>query len=131
MKIAPPPKNILYEDADVMVVFDHDPITIGHVLILPKIEYVDIDELPQPILLKIMQMAQVYVRLLKKMYAPAGYSIMQNGGTFNDIGQFHLHVFPRFNKEDFGWTYTNDVPSKAFAFSELKAKLKTLFLSLM
>ena len=33
---------------------------------------------------------------------------MQNGGAFNDIGHYHLHIFPRYENEGFGWTYGHD-----------------------
>lgn len=29
---------------------------------------------------------------------------MQNGGEFNDLGHYHLHVFPRYKNDGFGWT---------------------------
>lgn len=39
--------------------------------------------------------------LSKKIYNPNGYSIMQNGGKFNDVGHYHMHLFPRYIKDDF------------------------------
>ena len=39
------------------------------------------------------------------IYKPNGYSIMQNGGEFNDVGHYHLHIFPRYIDDGFGWTY--------------------------
>lgn len=30
---------------------------------------------------------------------------MQNGGIFNDVGHYHMHVFPRFKNDGFGWSY--------------------------
>ena len=33
---------------------------------------------------------------------------MQNGGDFNDIGHFHLHIFPRYILDGFGWKYSNN-----------------------
>lgn len=129
-KIIPPPENILYEDDDAQVILSFDPISLGHVVIVPIEDYKDIDELPKKILDKIMWLAQCYVKLLKVTYHPKGYSIMQNGGDWNDTGQFHLHVFPRYNKEDFGWTYTDDVPTEAEDYptlqSHLKPKLKAI-----
>lgn len=32
---------------------------------------------------------------------------MQNGGVFNDIGHYHLHIFPRYKNDSFGWTLSN------------------------
>lgn len=40
--------------------------------------------------------------------ASNGYSIMQNGGEFNDVGQYYLHIFPRYEGDGFGWKYAND-----------------------
>ena len=34
---------------------------------------------------------------------------MQNGGEFNDVGHYHLHIFPRYVGDGFGWTYGEDV----------------------
>ena len=48
------------------------------------------------------------VSVLKEIYNPDGYSIMQNGGKFNDIGHFHLHIFPRYEDDGFGWTYSDN-----------------------
>ena len=36
------------------------------------------------------------------------YSIMQNGGQFCDFGHFHLHLFPRYPNDEFGWTIQKD-----------------------
>ncbi len=46
--------------------------------------------------------------------------MMQNGGAFNDVGHFHLHIFPRFSKEEFGWTYAEEVESAAIEYEVLK-----------
>ena len=45
---------------------------------------------------------------LKEIYKPDGYSIMQNGGEFNDVGHYHLHIFPRYQGDGFGWTYASE-----------------------
>lgn len=45
---------------------------------------------------------------------------MQNGSAFNDAGHFHLHVFPRFSKEEFGWTYADKVESSATQYTTIK-----------
>ncbi|WP_407330430.1 hypothetical protein [Enterovibrio sp. 27052020O] len=32
---------------------------------------------------------------------------MQNNGVFNDLGHYHLHIFPRFEEDGFSWVSTN------------------------
>lgn len=46
------------------------------------------------------------------------YSIMQNGGQFCDFGHFHLHLFPRYLNDGFGWTY----PKGPFEYSQKVAE---------
>ena len=97
--------DIVYEDDLVMAFMDMDPINEGHVLLVPKEHYLDVDELPDEILFRLMIVSKKIVTALKQVYQPDGYSIMQNGGTFNDVGHFHLHIFPRYQEDGFGWTY--------------------------
>lgn len=48
------------------------------------------------------------IEILKVEFKPDGYTIMQNGGYFNDIGHFHLHIFPRYKDDGFSWL-CNDI----------------------
>lgn len=95
--------NIVYESESIIAFLDIDPISEGHILIMPKEHYLDIEELPKNILNEILELSQRMVKALKELYNPNGYSIMQNGGEFNDIGHFHLHIFPRYQDDGFGW----------------------------
>lgn len=101
--------GIVYEDDMVMAFMDMDPINEGHVLLVPKNHYLDVDEMPDEILTHLMLVSKKIVAVLKEIYKPDGYSIMQNGGEFNDIGHYHLHIFPRYKGDGFGWTYGEGV----------------------
>ena len=100
--------DIVYEDDMVMAFMDMDPINEGHVLLIPKKHYLDVDEMPDEILTHLMLVSKKIVAVLKEIYKPDGYSIMQNGGEFNDVGHYHLHIFPRYKEDGFGWTYGED-----------------------
>ncbi len=97
--------DFVYEDELVMAFMDMDPINEGHVLLVPKEHYLDVDEMPDEVLTHLMIVSKKIVASVKKVYKPAGYSIMQNGGEFNDVGHYHLHIFPRYAGDGFGWTY--------------------------
>ena len=97
--------DIVYEDELVMAFMDMDPINEGHVLLVPKNHYLDVDELPDEVLTHLMLISKKLVAALKEIYHPDGYTIMQNGGRFNDVGHYHLHIFPRYQGDGFGWTY--------------------------
>ena len=100
--------NIVHESNNIIAFLDTDPINEGHILVVPKEHYLDIEELPVELLNEIMELSQRIVKVLKEIYKPNGYSIMQNGGEFNEIGHFHLHIFPRYKNDGFGWTSSEE-----------------------
>lgn len=100
--------DFVYEDNLVMAFMDSEPINEGHILVIPKEHYLDIDEVPDKILAHMMIVSKKIVSALKEIYKPNGYSIMQNGGEFNDIGHFHLHIFPRYTGDGFAWIYAGE-----------------------
>lgn len=82
--------DFVYEDELVMVFMDMEPINEGHVLLVPKQHYLDADEIPDELLAHLMIVSKKIVAALKEIYHPNGYSIMQNGGEFNDVGHYHM-----------------------------------------
>jgi diadenosine tetraphosphate (Ap4A) HIT family hydrolase len=94
---------VIYENDLLTCILDIAPIHEGHILILPKHHVVDHDELDQATALAIMIASAELSRALKACYQPDGITIMQNGGSFNDLGHYHMHVFPRFDADGFGW----------------------------
>ena len=116
--------GFVYEDELVMAFMDFEPINEGHVLLVPKEHYLDADEMPDELLTHLMLVSKKIVAALKEVYHPAGYSIMQNGGAFNDIGHYHLHIFPRYEGDGFGWTSGSGSKSFGPEVSErIKAEL--------
>ena len=118
------PVNLIYQDELIMSFLTIEPLNEGHILIIPKNHYLDADEIPTEILLSIMALSQKIIKVIKEKYSPDGYSIMQNGGEFNDIGHYHMHVFPRYKGDGFGWTFgdTKHDFSQSLA-TELKDRL--------
>lgn len=100
--------DFVYEDEFVMAFMDMEPINEGHVLLVPKQHYLDVDEIPDELLAHLMIVSKKIVTALKEIVRPDGYSIMQNGGTFNDVGHYHLHIFPRYVDDGFGWTFCGE-----------------------
>ena len=98
---------MIYENELIAAILDIDPINEGHILLITKNHYLDLDEIPENEVTEIFQCAKKIVKALKKVYQLNGYSIMQNGGHFNDIGHFHLHIFPRYCSDGFDWKYSN------------------------
>lgn len=99
--------HIIYESHLVVCFLDLEPINEGHILIVPKIHYSDVDKLHDEVIIEIMLVSKRILKALKKTYEFPGYSIMQNGGEFCDFGHYHMHIFPRFHGDGFGWQFGN------------------------
>lgn len=112
------PCNLVYENDLIMSFLTIEPINEGHVLIIPKSHYLDTDEIPTEVVKSMMVLSKRIVKVIKEKYSPDGYSVMQNGGEFNDIGHYHMHVFPRYKGDGFGWTFSD----KKHNFSQEIAK---------
>ena len=99
------PAHIVYENNNLISFLDIDPISEGHVLIVPKEHTNSIENLSEKVLADIMNVAKDILVALKEIYEIDGYSIMQNGGKFCDYGHAHFHLFPRYENDGFGWKY--------------------------
>lgn len=94
---------IVYESEYVIAFADHDPINFGHILICPTYPYASFVDLPEKITNEINLVAKDLYRRIDKLFKPDGISFLQNNGAFNELSHYHLHIFPRFKDDKFGW----------------------------
>ncbi|MGG1516874.1 HIT family protein [Paenibacillus oryzisoli] len=115
--------HVVYENERITCLLDIAPINEGHVLIMPKRHIVEAEEMDEETMRAVMLAAKQISRGLKACFAPDGISMMQNGGVFNDLGHYHLHVFPRYRGDGFGWVEANAANEAAKRLVETKMKL--------
>ncbi|WP_409304978.1 HIT family protein [Peribacillus sp. SCS-155] len=97
--------NVVYETELVCCILDHDPFNEGHVMILPKQHFEDVDDLDTETANAIIQAARLVSKAIKTLYKPDGMTICQNGGIFSEITHFHMHVVPRYKEQSFADFY--------------------------
>jgi len=85
-----PNLNIVYETALVTCVLDIAPFNEGHVLILPKKHYLDVQELDAETAYAIMAASQKLSNVIKD--------------TFKPDGKYHMHLIPRYEGDGFSWS---------------------------
>ncbi|WP_438351921.1 HIT family protein [Paenibacillus sp. FA6] len=103
-----PEVNVVYEDKYLVCVLDIAPFNDGHLLILPKEHYVDVEEIDETTLSAIMKASARMSKLLKKVFKAEGITFCQNGGLFNDLKHYHMHVIPRYMGDGFSWSEPKD-----------------------
>ncbi|WP_312316903.1 HIT family protein [Stenotrophomonas sp.] len=97
------PAHVVHQTDRIICFLDHAPINPGHILICPRAHLSDLTDLPDDLLAEIAHTAKVIAQQLMDTLGCDGVSLLQNNGAFNDLGHFHLHVFPRTIADGFGW----------------------------
>ncbi|CAM4209152.1 HIT family protein [Bacillus wiedmannii] len=107
-KLASEEENIykVYEDDYVTCFLDHEPFYPGHTLIVPKQHVVEVDELDDVVAKSIMDASKLIAKAIKALYKPDGITVCQNGGIFNELTHYHMHVVPRYKERSFAEFYT-------------------------
>ncbi|MBX9346805.1 HIT family protein [Chromobacterium piscinae] len=100
--------HTVYENDLVTCFLDHDPFSEGHTLIVPKQHAVELEELDEQLTKAIMDAAQIIAKAIKPLYCPDGITLCQNGGVFNELTHFHMHVVPRDKNRPFSEFYSSE-----------------------
>lgn len=88
------PSKKIYEDNLVNVIMDVNPISNGHMLIIPKKHYTDYTELDNEIILHINDIAKKMQQLIFERLNTDGVRFIVNFGSAQEIKHFHFHVIP-------------------------------------
>jgi diadenosine tetraphosphate (Ap4A) HIT family hydrolase len=105
---------------------DIAPLNEGHILILPKLHYQNVDDLDEITANEIMKTSVLLTKLLKAQFQPDGITVIQNNGKFNDLSHYHMHVFPRYESDGFAWVEPIDTTDAKGRLNETREKLVKL-----
>ncbi len=91
------PSKKVYEDSKVLAFLDINPVTEGHTLVVPKMHYDTISQVPDAELGVIFGVVKKLATNLKEKLGADGLNIMQNNGKAagQEIPHFHVHIIPR------------------------------------
>lgn len=109
------PSSKVYEDDTLLAFMDIQPVNKGHVLIIPKQHTELITDLEDTILERMMVLAKKVDQALRKSdIQPEGVNLFLADGEAagQEIFHAHLHVFPRFKKDGFGFTFPSNYTNK-------------------
>jgi histidine triad (HIT) family protein len=93
------PASYVYEDEKVIAFLDIKPLNEGHTLIIPKVHYENIFDIPQELNAYLHGITKQVAIAVKKATKSDGISIIQqNGKAANqDVPHLHVHIIPRYN----------------------------------
>lgn len=94
--------QILYDTNHFKVVFDIDPEQEGHMLLISKEHYMNYLELPDEVVLDLIQLERKLIQILESEMNILGISLIRNNGRVMDDGtHFHEHIIPRYELDGF------------------------------
>lgn len=96
------PAHIVYEDDLVIAFLDISQATKGHTLVVPKVEFKDIFEVPEKTASHVFGVAVRISKAIQKAFVAHAMNILSNNGEMagQTVFHFHLHLIPRYEKMD-------------------------------
>lgn len=93
------PSYKLYEDALVYAFLDIGPLAHGHCLVIPKVCYVTLDEVPDDTAAAIGRVLPRLARAVMAATGAPGYNILQNNGAVagQEVEHVHFHLIPKYD----------------------------------
>ncbi|MGY4644150.1 HIT family protein [Cellulomonas sp. URHB0016] len=98
------PSSRVSESDTVLALMDIDPVTEGHVLVIPKTHLPDLGDLPDDLAAEMFAVArQVAAALRRAPLRCEGVNLFYADGeaAFQEVFHSHLHVIPRFRGDGF------------------------------
>ncbi len=117
------PSHRVYEDAHVLAFLDVNPLSRGHLLVIPKEPAVTLEELSDESAAAIGRVLPRLARALKRVTGVANYNVLQNNGAgaHQAVAHVHFHLIPKPNAgEGLGLEW---VPKKLEGGAELAKEL--------
>lgn len=122
------PASIVYEDEICLAFMDIQPVTPGHVLVVPRLHAIGLSDLPVEIGGHLFQVGQKISAGLKKCPIRCegiNFFLADGAVAFQTIFHVHLHVIPRFTGDGFRLVFGPDYRNLP-ARSELDRQAKDL-----
>ena len=86
--------NKLYENDKVIVFTDLNPVSNGHMLVIPKKHITDFTEMDNETLGSINETAKEMQKIIMKKLKPNGIKLVVNYGSVQVVKHYHLHLIP-------------------------------------
>lgn len=112
------PSKTIYEDELVKAFLEINPVSNGHILLIPKKHYVNFLDTPNETIKKMYEIIKTIIYpLLKEKLNITGLSICQIG---KDVKHYHIHLIPQYENDKLDFKYDK---SKISNLDEIYTKL--------
>jgi histidine triad (HIT) family protein len=101
------PATFTYEDDTVVAFMDVQPITHGHMLVVPREHAVLMSDVNETAAMRTFRVARKLSSVVRSTLGASGVNLFVADGetAFQDVPHFHVHVIPRYPNDGFGLTF--------------------------
>ncbi len=94
----------IYEDDKTVAFLDINPLNPGHTLVVPRKHVENILDADPETIASVFATVQKVAKILIEKLGAKGVNIIHNAGreANQEIMHFHVHVIPRYSKDDIG-----------------------------
>lgn len=89
------PASIIFEDDVSMAFLDIRPLFPGHSLLIPKVHYEALGDLPSDLIAPLFTNAQILSRVIQDAMQAEGTFVGINNRVSQSVPHFHVHIVPR------------------------------------
>lgn len=120
--------HIVYEDDNVLAFLDNNPISLGHVLIVPKKHFVNIYDVEEHSLREVIAVAKKIALIYKEVFGITDLNLLHNAGENGQQVVFHLHfhLIPRKEGDDVDFD-NKKFPELKEKYSEFIERIKNFY----
>ncbi|HEY6117796.1 MAG TPA: HIT domain-containing protein [Candidatus Dormibacteraeota bacterium] len=108
------PVSWVYQDDTVVAFMDIQPITQGHVLVVPREHAVLMTDINETAAMRTFRVARKLAAVARHTLGASGINIivMDGEAAYQDVPHFHVHVIPRYPRDGFGLTFPESYEQK-------------------
>ncbi len=120
------PSFNVYEDAATLAFMDINPVSDGHVLVIPKAHFADVVEVSEDAIGATSAAARKVAQAVQAALEPPGLNLLQCNGeaAAQSVQHFHMHVIPRRIDDDLSMNWPI-VPGNMDAIAATAERIKT------
>ncbi|MFV0247099.1 MAG: HIT family protein [Mycoplasmatales bacterium] len=90
------PSKTIYEDDKVLIIMDIEPLSDGHLLLIPKNHYDDLSSTETDVINHMFKVYKDITPKLIKLLDCDGITILQNEGLCQEVKHTHIHIIPTY-----------------------------------
>lgn len=94
--------NLIFEDTNTAALMDINPVSNGHILVIPKQHFETFIETTPKLVCEVSITTHKIANLLKKTIPEIkGFNFLTNNGSeaFQEVFHYHVHIIPKYIRE--------------------------------